>query len=45
MGNDFVPDDLDASKWENLEPLTRDLLERKLLFRLLRKSQFQTHPN
>ena len=28
MGNDFVPDDLDASKWENLEPLTRDLLER-----------------
>ena len=30
MGNDFVPDDLDASKWENLEPLTRDLLERKL---------------
>ena len=30
MGNDFVPDDLDASNWENLEPLTRDLLERKL---------------
>ena len=30
MGNDFVPDDLDASKWENLEPLTRDLLEREL---------------
>ena len=30
MGNDFVPDDLDASKWENLEPLTRDLLDRKL---------------
>ena len=30
MGNAFVPDDLDASKWENLEPLTRDLLERKL---------------
>ena len=30
MGNDFVPDDLDASNWENLEPLTRDLLDRKL---------------
>ncbi|MDP8238049.1 MAG: M3 family oligoendopeptidase [Candidatus Hatepunaea meridiana] len=26
----FVPDDLDLSKWENLEPLFKNLLDRKL---------------
>ncbi len=30
MGKGFVPDDLDASKWDNLEPLTSDLLNREL---------------
>lgn len=27
---DFVPEDLDASRWENLEPLYRKLVDRKL---------------
>ena len=26
----FIPDDFDASKWENIEPYVNDLLERKL---------------
>jgi len=30
MGGSFVPDDFDATKWENIEPLSNDLLERKL---------------
>jgi len=30
MGSGFVPDDFDATSWENLEPFTNDLLEREL---------------
>ena len=30
MGSSFVPDDLDATKWESLEPYVSELLERTL---------------
>jgi len=30
MTSGFVPDDFDATIWENIEPLTNDLMERKL---------------
>lgn len=30
MGGSFVPDGFDATKWENIEPLSNDLLQRKL---------------
>ncbi len=30
MESSFVPDDLDATKWESLEPFVSDLLEREL---------------
>ena len=30
MATSFVPDDLDATKWETLEPFVSDLLEREL---------------
>jgi len=30
MAGSFVPDDFDATKWENIAPLSDDLLERKL---------------
>ena len=30
MAGGFVPDDFDATIWENIEPLTKDLMERQL---------------
>ena len=30
MASGFVPDEFDATIWENIEPLTNDLMERKL---------------
>ena len=30
MAGQFVPDDLDATQWESIEPLANDLLEREL---------------
>ena len=30
MGTNFIPDDLDATKWNNLEPYVSSLLEREL---------------
>ena len=30
MSSGFVPEDLDATKWENLEVFVNDLLEREL---------------
>ena len=30
MGRGFVPEDLEATSWDSLEPLINDLLEREL---------------
>ena len=30
MSSGFVPDNFDATIWENIEPLTNDLIEREL---------------
>ena len=30
MADGFVPDGFDATIWENIEPLTNDLMERQL---------------